>query len=53
MVCESIWAGVPAEGNVAPDGSAVLLSMYPQKTHRLVLDILKKKIEKIRNSETL
>lgn len=28
MVCERLGAGVPAESSIAPDGSAVLLSMY-------------------------
>lgn len=36
MVCEGIGAGVPSENSTAP---AVLLSVYLQKTHSLVLDI--------------
>lgn len=52
MVCESIWAGVPAENSVAPDGSAVLLCT-PRRPTDLFWIYKKKKIKKIKNSETL
>lgn len=39
IVYESIGGGVPAESNITPDGSALILSMCLQKIQTLVLDI--------------